>query len=103
MVSPSRAGIGSSEPCYRSGGPRFVPAGGGGSVFPASLEALRQAAPQYFQVDQGEFVPTTAPGIAVVKLITSVLSVSGATRTPGRAPPGGLVRTLRGKGRGKGK
>ena len=69
-----------------------------------TTQALAALSTQYFIIDQGEFVPVVAPGINVIKIISALLSSSGATRTPGRAPPGALVRNVRGKGgKGRGK
>ena len=69
-----------------------------------SFAPLVQLSSSSFTLDMGEAVPTAPPGVALDRVLLSVLCTNGATRSFGRAPPSAQARKLRkGKGKGKGK
>ena len=69
-----------------------------------SFAPLVQLSTSSFTLDMGEAVPTAPPGVALDRILLSVLCTNGATRSYGRAPPCAQARKLKkGKGKGKGK
>ena len=68
-----------------------------------SIAPLMGIIPRSFTTIHGEFLPATAPGISLDKVLLGYLCTTGGSRSNGKAPPSAQARRVRGKGKGKGR
>ena len=67
-----------------------------------SVTALSKLAPSCFHLEDGVPVPPTGHGVEI-RMLATLMCVTGGTKAPGKAPAGAQVRVVKGKGKSKGK